>query len=215
MSVPNYIADGNFAVLGQNGPGIFTQPFQHEGDTKSYEYRVHWRMKASLYTPSANSRNFATGNEMLVPFVTPRGIAYLIEQGDAQDCGAGIIEVQRTYAMYYTRYVGTSIVWPAQFLSTGASYNWDNPPPAPEVGEIPLPLNARIKWEYGLVPFDQIYAPKVATIFNTVISYGGWPNFGPVGGWFPAENSEQGIYNGFHYRKTVLIQNILPHPPTN
>lgn len=210
MSVPNYVADGNYSVAVQSGPGIFSLPFQSEGDTKSYEWKAMFRMKASSYSPIINSRNVATSVELLSSYVTPRGVAYLINQGDASDIGAGIVEFSRTYAMYYTRYVAQSIVWPYQFLSTSADYTWTNPPASPEVSELPLALNARVKWEYGLTEFEQIYAPKVATIFNTVVTFGGWPDMGPIGGWFAAENSEQGIFNGFHFRKTVQIQNITP-----
>lgn len=203
MAAPRQIQDGNFGQLVQNGPDLLSLPFERSGDTASFEVRRKVRIQASSYVAY---RNVSIGNvERPHQFPTTRGFAYLIAQGEPSDCGSGIVETTWTLAQYFTRFEGAGLVYPAQFLSVGATTDWTVPPPQPEVAELPLPLNARIKYEYFTSPAAVIAAPKVYTVFGRVVKLGGWGTL-IAGREYAAMDSEISVFNGFQQRKTVLIK---------
>ncbi len=202
MPAPRQIDDGNFSSLMDNGPGLLSLPFERQGDTRSFEYRKKVRIQASSYVAIQNSKQGDV--ERPYQFATPRGAAYLISQGEPNDCGGGIIETTWTLAAYFTRYEGGSISYPAQLLSVGANTDWTVPPPTPEVAELALPLNCRIKYEYFITPAQVTAAPKVYVVFGRIYKLGGWGAL-QAGKEYAAQDSEISVYNGFQQKKTILI----------
>lgn len=203
MAAPRQIQDGNFGQMAQNGPDLLSLPFERQGDTRSFEVRRKVRIEAAAYAAFQNTK---VGDiEIPLQFQTVRGFAYLISQGEPNDCGSGIVETTWMLANYFTRFEGAGIVYPGQFLSVGATTDWSVPPPQPEVAELPLPLNARIKYEYFLTAAQVIAAPKVYVVFGRIYRLGGWGQL-TAGKEYAAMDSEISVFNGFQQRKTVLIK---------
>ena len=209
MSVPAFIYDGTLSTATQDGPATWHLPFQDRGDTQSFEYKAMFTQLAANFVPLQNSQNPLTTFENVQAIVTARGVAYLVEEGDPTDAGAGLLRFSRTYAsLPRTRYEKTTIVYPYQFLSIDPGYDWDNPPEFPEVAELPLTLSATVTYEYFLhaVP-DVLYAPKVKTAFGRVFYFGGWASGSVLPGQeILAEDSETRIYKpGMMERKSVRV----------
>lgn len=216
MSVPNQIRDGDFTIAQQNGPAWWTLPFQQNGDTQSFEYHAKFRQYAANYTPLKNNKNpFSpppiTNKETLSTISVNRGgvsvTAYLVEESETTDVGCGILEFTRTYAsLPETRTEQTTITYPFQFVSTNATISWDNPPPEPTVAEVPIVVNADVVYEYSLGPAkpDILYAPKVFSVFGTLLYIGTYLPLGTT--YFVAEDSAIKLYRGFFYeRRTVYV----------
>ena len=208
MSVPNQINDGNWTVATQTGPGWWSLPFQANGDTRSFEYHAKFRQAAANYTPMSNSTLAynvppLTGKESITGITTSRGVAYLVEESETSDVGCGILEFTRTYAsLPVTRTEQSTITYPFQFVSTSGTYSWTTPPAEPTVAELPLVVNANVVYEYSLSMQSVIRAPKVFSIFGTLL-YIGTP---ATGTFFVAEDSAIKLYRGYFYeRRTVYV----------
>ena len=180
------------------------------GDTQSFEYHAKFRQAAASYTPIKNlllptNPPPIQNHEVITSITTSRGVAYLVEESETTDVGCGILEFTRTYASIpATRTEQSTITYPFQFVSTTATYDWANPPPFPEVAELPLLVNATIVYEYSLNPLAIIYAPKVFSVFGRLV-YIGSPS--PLEtGYFVAEDSAIELYRGFFYqRRSVYV----------
>lgn len=205
MSVPNQIRDGDWTIATQDGPATWSLPFQSKGDTQSFEYKAKFKQYAANYTPLKNTINGpatppSSPHETLHTLTTARGTAYLIEESDTTDVGCGILEFTRTYAgLPIRRTEASTITYPFQFVSTTATYDWANPPPFPEVAELPILVNADIVYEYSLTKPAIIYAPKVFSVFGRLVYIG---NPTPLdSGYFVAEDSAIELYRGFFYQR--------------
>ncbi len=180
MPVPNSFRDGDMTIATQDGPGWWSLPFEPVGDTQSFEYHANFTQLAANYTPLKNYLNFIPSftqtAEQMQSIATPRGIAYLVEEGETQDIGCGVLKFKRTYASIpVNRVEGTTVSYSIQLPSVGASYTWTNPPPAPEVGEFPIACAGWYKYEYFNATYPPvIYAPRVTSVFNTLL-YVNWP----------------------------------------
>lgn len=197
MAVPRIVDDGDFQTAGVIGSPEWSTPFALQGDALTFEMRLKYRIDQARYKRAKNMQRVAT----------PKGIAYLVDESDTSDIGLGVLEFTRTYAsLPKLRIEGTSIVYPFQYLSTSASYDWATPPAEPAVFEVPLNVNAEIQYEYFLKrPVAQV-APKVAVIYGTVFRYGGWGTIFP-GQRVLAEDSTIEIYKaGIYVRRGVYIK---------
>jgi len=208
MSVPNQINDGNWTVATQTGPGWWTLPFVSNGDTQSFEYHAKFRQAAANYVPLQNSLvGFntppITSHEQISTISTTRGTAYLVEESETSDVGCGILEFTRTYAsLPVKRTEQSTITYPFQFVSTSATYSWTTPPPEPTVAELPLVVNANVVYDYSLTMQTVIRAPKVFSVFGTLLYIGGTA----TGTFFVAEDSSIKLYRGYFYeRRTVYV----------
>jgi hypothetical protein len=208
MPVPNFIYDGDMTIATQDGAGTWVLPFEGVGDTQSFEYIAYFTQLAANYLPLRNAIQPLGGYEVMQTIVTARGTAYLVEESDINYIAPGLIRFKRRYvSLPVTRYEGNSFVYPIQFLSTTATYVWDSPPAEPTVAELPLTINGRIKYEYSLTKPDVIYAPKVAVVFGTTLTFGGWGAL-VDGQEYAAFDSEISIYvGGIWQRKTQYFVN--------
>lgn len=211
MSVPNQINDGNWTVATQTGPGWWTLPFEDKGDTQSFEYHAKFRQAAANYTPLRNTAGvFAvppmTPRESITSITTARGKAYLVSESETTDVGCGILEFTRTYAsLPVKRTEGSTITYAVQFVSSLGAFSFTGPPPLPQVAELPLTINADVVYEYSLDKPAVIVAPRVTSIFGTLLYLGNWTQ--PVANnYVVAEDSAISIYRGFFYqRRTPYI----------
>lgn len=222
MSTPNTIYDGGpgggtVTAVTQDGPGWFTKPFEARGDTQSWEYHAYFTCLAANYIPVVNTVAFIpvfpNKIELMQTLVTSKGIGYLVNEEDATEVSCSLMRFKRTYASQpVTRYEGTTLTYSRQFLSTFAEYTWTNPPPLPEVNEWAVPLKGWYKFEYFIseVP-DIVYAPRVNTIFNTILYIpfqsatpgdGGWPPTYTAP--FVAQDSEINIYKASIIERKTL-----------
>jgi hypothetical protein len=103
-----------------------------------------------------------------------------------------------------TRQEGTSVVHSFQFYSTSASYDWENPPPAPEVAEWPLVCTGYYLYEYFLSVWPEpLRAPKITSLFGFLLMTNQVP---PNTGTFVSKDSELSIYKGsIIERKTLYV----------
>jgi hypothetical protein len=208
MSVPNQIRDGDWTVATQDGPATWSLPFQSQGDTQTFEYKAKFKQYAANYVPLQNSlAGFntppITSHEQITTISTARGTAYLVEESETSDVGCGILEFTRTYAsLPVKRTEQSTITYPFQFVSTSGTYSWTTPPPEPTVAELPLVVNANVVYEYSLQMQTVIRAPKVFSVFGTLL-YIGTP---ATGTFFVAEDSAIKLYRGYFYeRRTVYV----------
>jgi hypothetical protein len=212
MSVPNQIRDGDWTIAQQDGPATWSLPFQSKGDTQSFEYKAKFKQYAANYTPLKNPLNGLvtppiTPHETIQTISVTRGgasvTAYLVEESDTADEGCGILSFTRTYAsLPVKRTEQSTITYPFQFVSTSATYSWTTPPADPTVAELPLVVNANVVYEYSLTMQTVIRAPKVFSVFGTLL-YIGTP---ATGTFFVAEDSSIKLYRGYFYeRRTVYV----------
>ena len=198
MSVPKYLNDGNYRLTQQVGCDEISLPFSDVGDHSSVEIKRTYRVAQGSYIPALPMSRISIAS----------GFAYLVNESEASNIGLGILEFTRTYASIpITRnWENTTIAYSKQYVSTSASYDWTTPPPAPEITEITYSTPGRVFYEFSLTPFDPLIAPRVAVLFGSVVAFGGWGLL-QEGQFYPAEDSEVGIYKGkIYYRRTVAVK---------
>jgi len=210
MSTPNRVLVGTLSSVTFDGPGRFVRPFQDRGDTQSFEWHIDCYQLAANFTPFQNSRFYSTGFvspvENMQYVTTALGVAYLVheEQPEYTAC-KGWLKFKRVYAsLPITRQEGTSVVHSFQFYSTSASYDWTEPPPAPEVAEWPLVCTGYYLYEYFLSYWPEpLRAPKITSLFGFLLMTNQVP---PNTGTFVSKDSEISIYKGsIIERKTLYV----------
>ncbi len=197
MAVPHTVNDGSFLVEHQIGADEWSTPFSLFGDSKSFEVKRKYRVQQDKYVRM----------KAMTKIQVRKGTAYLVEEGDANDIGNGLLEFQRTFAAVPNRRVeGTSIVYNLQFLSISTSYDWESPPEEPTVTSISRVMSAEVVYEYFLRrPLPQDGA-RVEVLFGTPFYFGGWGQFTP-GQRVLAEDSTVEIYKaGIYVRRSVYIR---------
>jgi hypothetical protein len=197
VAVPITIDDGNYKKIAQVGCDEWSLPFSDRGDQKSFELVRTYRVGQGYWKPEKAGYKLKS----------ERGICYLVTETDPRNIGNGILEWQRIFASVpETRQEGGSIVYSAQILSTQVSYDFETPPSAPEVTEVPLTMACRVQWEYFLDLPPPLLKPQVLVVYGSVIKIGGWGQ-SVFGREYPAEDSEVGIYKGrIYYRRTPFIR---------
>lgn len=186
MAAVKYYDDGDWTIPRQHGPALWRFPFSNKGDNVSFEYLVTYRIDAASYSPL----------QAMTKIRTPKGDAYLVEEGATRYIGNGILEWTRIFASVpVTRLEGTTIVFAWQFNKTVP----------PSIAEVTRPMNGKLKSEYSLIELPQISAPSVAIVFDTTYYFGGFGFLRP-GMTIAAQNSASRIYKGLIYvRETILI----------
>jgi len=197
MSVPSYINDGNYNVEQQVGCDEWQRPFSAVGDQRSFEVHRTYRVSEPKYKAM----------RPMTRIKTREGFAYLVEESEASNIGLGILEFKRVFASVpQSRKEGTTIANTVQFLSTSVSYDWTTPPPEPSVTEITGTTAGIAKYEYFLGLPEPLIAPRVAVLFGSVVQFGDWGNL-QIGRYYPAEDSEVGIYKGgIYFRRTIYVK---------
>jgi hypothetical protein len=193
----NQVTDGSYRIAAQTGADEYTLPFSDVGDQISFEVKRIYRVD---YNKFVRSKPMSQINSVY-------GKAYLVEEGPANPIGNGLLEFPRIYASVPQRRVeGSSYVYSVQFLSTNVSYDPETPTPEPSVTEFPVTLSARIVYEYFIGRPAPLIAPRVAVIYGTVITFGGWGTL-LYNQEYLAEDSEVSIYKGNIYqRRSIYIR---------
>jgi len=210
MSTPNRVLVGTLSSVTFDGPGRFVRPFQDRGDTQSFEWHIDCYQLAANFTPFQNARFYSPGFvspvENMQYVTTSLGVAYLVHEDQPEYTACkGWLKFRRVYAsLPITRQEGTSVVHSFQFYSTSASYDWENPPPAPEVAEWPLVCSGYYLYEYFLSVWPEpLRAPKITSLFGFLLMTNQVP---PNTGTFVSKDSEISIYKGsIIERKTLYV----------
>jgi hypothetical protein len=215
MPVPKYTNDGDFTSVKQNGPTKFRFPFYDKGDSTTFEAHCKMRVEGNAYQPLAvmATKVFYQSASQLSDS-TFAGAApvtcYLVEEGDTDDVGNGLLEWTRVYSPVpadRTEYASTS--WAYQILRTIASS--ENPFSA-SVSDIQLNLTCRIIYHYQLTVPTTDLAPQVQVIASDgvnpciITTFGSWGVITP-GTWILSKGSESQIYKaGIYVKISTEIQ---------
>jgi hypothetical protein len=228
MSVIRQVSDGDYSTAWVNGPPSIKYPFKEFGDIATWEWHAKLRMDAMAYRRNLLARYSYNGvqyganyGELLSYWNTPIGIGQLINPGEPQDVGNGLVEFTVVISpVPVPRIQGQSIVYNIQLT--------DNSTTPPTISEIQTPVSAAVYFEYGTSMFTPLRAPKYGLIIQggtTLLQVlGDWgvyqfsPYFGfqftslPIGTSFKAgdlvlaQDSTCDIYKGpFYYRRSPFI----------
>jgi hypothetical protein len=210
MAVPAYYNDGDYRVAQQVGANEYSFPFYSQGDAKSFEVRQRFRVAADKFKIPLvmQKKTFTNGAGLtsrgLQMFSGSLGDAYLVEVSDPNDIGNGIVEYVCTWASVPNeRLEFTQIVYSMQFLSTTVSYDWQTPPPEPEVSEIQYPLPAEVVYSYqiGQPPF--LGAPRIEILYGRILNFNNW-GVNIAGQRVLAQDAEVQRYKGDIYETRAI-----------
>ena len=210
MSTPNRVLVGTLSSVTFDGPGRFVLPFQDKGDTRTFEWHIDCYQLEVNYTPYTTTTIYNTGFVkqlgQMQGVTTRLGDAYLVheEQPEYTAC-KGWLKFKRVYASIpITRQEGTSAVHSFQFYSTQPGYDWESPPPAPEVAEWPIMCSGYYLYEYFVGQWPEpLRAPKITSIFGFLLMTNQVP---PNTGTFVSKDSEISIYkSSIIERKTLYV----------
>jgi len=196
MSVPQTVDDGNFALAQQNECDELNFPFFDKADNYTFEVVRTKRVDvASFRTPKMMAQIRKYGRTL-----------YLVDITQPVRVGAALLEWQEIYSVVpATRTEYTNLTYAIQLPSFGTSYDWETPPPEPTITEIPVPLTAKVIYEYSIEPLPVLIAPRIAIVNGTLLKYGGWGVF-VSGQQYLAYDSELRLYKGRIYeRRSVYI----------
>lgn len=209
-TVPAIVDDGTFTQAIQNGANEYSFPFYSRGDAKSFEVRQKFRVAADrLKIPALmQKKTFTNGAGLtsrgLQMFAGSLGDAFLVEVSDPADVGNGLVEYVCTWASIPNeRLEFTQIVYSMQFLSTTVSYDWQTPPPEPEVSEIQYPLPAEVVYSYqiGQPPF--LGAPRIEILYGRILNFNNW-GVNIAGQRVLAQDAEVQRYKGDIYETRAI-----------
>lgn len=193
MSVPKTVNDGDFTKQALCGTPEYCFPFYDRGDDVSFEWISRWRCDARSYARLP----------LMTRYITPKGSAYLVNEGDPRDVGNGLLETKRTWAsLPVTRIEGSSISYSFQFYRISAGLMDAG---TPEIAEFPSTVSCDVKFEYFLTKPQPLIAPRIGLVFNNLQFLGGYGAL-QNGRQYPAQDSDVDIYKGRIYvRKTLLF----------